>query len=585
MKYSFPKVDLHLHLDGSFIIPTVWELVQKQNVTMPTPTLEEYDAWMVKCSNAEDVNDFLKMFDAPLQVMQDKESIIRITRELIEDIDAQGLAYAEIRFAPQLHTAKGMSQREAIEAVLEGRRQGLEKCPNIKIGIICCMMSVGPETLNWDANMETASIVHEYLDKGVVCMDLAGAEGFVPLSNFKPLFDKAISLGTPVICHAGDSQDWKTVKDAIDMGARRIGHGHHIYENPELCRIAAEKGIALEICPTSNIQCKTRATFPLHPAQNLLNMGIPVTINTDNMTMSRTTLDDEYDVTVYGPEGESSMSMVSGGEKIAIALALRLGITQQIFTGERSCFLSMWKNYWKKRRKEKIRKNSRNSSFSRSSISANSLSILAHIINTSASSFLAYSFKSSTYLFPLLIMSSSDTFATYIIGFAVIRLNDDSNFCSSSSISNFLIGIFFSSDSFILVSKLYSFKSSLFLVVCAFFPILFILLSIISKSDNISSTFIISTSLLGFTSPSTCMIFESSKHLTTSTIASVSLMCDKNLLPNPSPSDAPFTNPAMSVNSNVVGIVLSGVYIFSNSSTLLSGTITVPTFGSIVANG
>ena len=138
-------------------------------------------------------------------------------------------------------------------------------------------------------------ITHEYLDKGVVCIDLAGAEGIVPLSNFAPLFAKAKELGTPIICHAGDSQDWRTVKDAIDMGAQRIGHGHHIYENPALSRYAAEHGIALEICPTSNVQCQTRETYELHPAWNLYSIGIPVTINTDNMTMSRVTLDDEYD--------------------------------------------------------------------------------------------------------------------------------------------------------------------------------------------------------------------------------------------------------------------------------------------------
>ena len=295
MKYTFPKVDLHLHLDGSFRNSTIWELVQKQGVEMPVNTEEEFEKWMEEHSKSGSVNQFLEMFDAPLRVMQDKESIARVTKELIEDIADLGLAYAEIRFAPQLHTNKGLSQRDAIEAVLEGRRQGLEARPNIKIGIICCMMCQGPETVNWDANMETAKIVHEYLDKGVVCMDLAGAEGFVPLSNFAPLFKVARDLGTPLICHAGDSQDWVTVKDAIEMGAQRIGHGHHIYENPELCRYAADNGIALEICPTSNIQCQTRKTYGLHPAWNLFEMGIPVTINTDNMTMSRVTLDDEYD--------------------------------------------------------------------------------------------------------------------------------------------------------------------------------------------------------------------------------------------------------------------------------------------------
>ena len=295
MKYNFPKVDLHLHLDGSFRPETVYELAEKQGVKLPGETLEGYKEWMKICSNSESVNEYLKMFDPPLQVMQDKDSLIRITRELIEDLDNQGLTYAEIRFAPQLHTSKGMSQSDAIEAVLEGRKQGLEQHPDIRIGIICCMMCVGPETVNYDQNMETASIACRYLDKGVVCVDLAGAEGIVPLTNFSPFFKKAHETGTPCICHAGDSQDWKTVKDAIDMGAVRIGHGHHVYENPELSRYCADHNIALEICPTSNVQCKTRESYAMHPAYNLYSLGVPVTINTDNMTMAGVSLDNEYD--------------------------------------------------------------------------------------------------------------------------------------------------------------------------------------------------------------------------------------------------------------------------------------------------
>ena len=294
-KYDFPKVDLHLHLDGSFRIETMYELAQERNVELPGETLEGYGEWMKEHSDAVDVNDYLRMFDYPTAVLQDKASLTRITKELIEDIAKQGVRYAEIRFAPQIHTHKDLSQRDAIEAVLEGKKIGEAENPAIKTGIILCMMCFGPETVNYDENMETATIAHEYLDKGVVCIDLAGAEGIVPLSNFKPFFDKAQELETPCICHAGDSQDWHTIKDAIDMGALRIGHGHHIYENPELCRYAAKKCIALEICPTSNIQCKSRESFPMHPAYNLYKLGIPVTINTDNMVMARTTLDDEYD--------------------------------------------------------------------------------------------------------------------------------------------------------------------------------------------------------------------------------------------------------------------------------------------------
>ncbi len=293
-KYPFPKIELHCHLDGSYRIETVYELAQKQGIELPGKTLEGFRQFLIDCSNADSVNEYLKMFDDPLKVMQDRESLARITAEVVEDLDAQGLAYAEIRFAPQLHMQKGMSQDDAVEAVLEGYKRVKDKV-KMKVGFITCMMSIGPETVNWDANMETVEVCKRWLGKGVVALDLAGAEGIVPLSNFGPLFEKARKYNLPIICHAGDSQDWKTVEDAINFGVSRIGHGHHIYENPYLCRVAADNSIALEVCPTSNVQCKTRESYRMHTAQNLLNMGIPVTINTDNPTLTRTTLDLEYD--------------------------------------------------------------------------------------------------------------------------------------------------------------------------------------------------------------------------------------------------------------------------------------------------
>ena len=293
--YDFPKVDLHLHLDGSFRIETMYELAKERNITLPGETLEGYRKWMDEHADAKDVNDYLKMFDPPTQVLQDKEALIRVTKELIDDIAKDGLRYAEIRFAPQLHIHKGLTQADATEAVLEGKRLGEEANPSIKIGIITCMMCIGLDTVNWKENDETVDVCANYKDKGVVALDLAGAEGIVPLSNFAPLFEKAKKLGLNIISHAGDSQGPDTVKDALDFGVTRIGHGHHIYDDKDLCKRAADKHVALEICPTSNIQCKTQASFKEHPAKELLEMGIPVTINTDNMVMAKTTVNQEYD--------------------------------------------------------------------------------------------------------------------------------------------------------------------------------------------------------------------------------------------------------------------------------------------------
>lgn len=293
--YNFPKIDLHLHLDGAFRFSTIWELAEKQNVKMPKDTLEEYISYIRYSANCGSVNQYLRMFDDPQKVMQDYESLSRITFELIEDLYHQGLGYAEIRFAPQFHTQKGMSQFEATEAVLEGRKKALEKYPTMHANILACMMSLGPTSVNEKENYETIEVCKKYRNDGLVGIDLAGAEGIVPLSDFAPFFAKAKEANLNMTCHAGDSQGPDTVRDAINFGVTRIGHGHHIYEDQALCEIAKEKQIALEICPTSNIQCLTEPTYELHPAKKLFDMGIPVTINTDNMTLAGTTLDDEYD--------------------------------------------------------------------------------------------------------------------------------------------------------------------------------------------------------------------------------------------------------------------------------------------------
>lgn len=294
-RYDFPKLDLHLHLDGSVLPGTMLELAAQQGVMLPADTVEGYLAYIREASGCGSVNRYLEMFEHPIQVMQDAASLARITRELIELLSSQGVAAAEIRFAPQLHTRRGLTQAGAVEAVLEGRRQGLAACPDIRIGILCCMMCIGPEVVNHAANAETVEVTAQYLGQGVVGLDLAGAEGIDPLCRFAPLFRRAAELGIPYTCHAGDSQGPDTVRDAMDFGARRIGHGHHIYDDPALVQRAIREGVTIEVCPTSNIQCRTQASYAQHPAKKLLDAGLAVTINTDNMTFAGVSLDEEYD--------------------------------------------------------------------------------------------------------------------------------------------------------------------------------------------------------------------------------------------------------------------------------------------------
>ena len=290
----FPKVELHLHLDGSVPPETMWRLAEKEHVPLPAETPEAFREWLKTTSDCRSVNEYLERFELPLQLLQSRENLTIATHDLILLLAGENYAYAEVRFAPQLHVRKGLTQRDAVEAVLEGRAEALKSCPGLKIGFLLCAMSIGPETLNMAENLETVRLTKEMLGRGVVGCDLAGAEGIVPLHRFAPVFDLARELDVPFTCHAGDSQGPDTVLDALNFGTRRIGHGHHLYDAPELWDRVRSSGVTLEICPTSNIQCKTQPSYRVHPAKKLLDAGIRVTINTDNSALAAVTLEEEY---------------------------------------------------------------------------------------------------------------------------------------------------------------------------------------------------------------------------------------------------------------------------------------------------
>lgn len=289
-----PKIELHLHLDGAVPPETMWQLAQEKRIALPVDSLPEFRHWLAQTADCRDVNTYLARFELPLQLMQDAPSIERVTYDVLATLARQGHAYDEIRFAPQLHTRQALRQEDAIEAVLAGRARALRDFPDYRCGILLCCMCIGPETANMEENLQTVRLTARYLGSGVVGMDLAGAEGIVPLQNFHPIFDLAREFSLPFTCHAGDSQGADTVRTALNFGAKRIGHGHHIFDDPELWPQAIAAGVTLEICPTSNIQCKTQPSYALHLAKKLLDAGLRVTISTDNMTLAAVSLEEEY---------------------------------------------------------------------------------------------------------------------------------------------------------------------------------------------------------------------------------------------------------------------------------------------------
>lgn len=296
-KYLFPKTELHLHLDGAITPELLFELALERGVALPADSPEALRPYVVYDPECRSVNEYLKKFELPTEILQDAPALERVTYELGRRLAQQGYGYAEIRFAPQIHTKKGLSQREAALAVECGARRAMEENPSLKLGVILCCMSFGTADLNREANLETVALADELQNDVIRAIDLAGAEGFCPLADFSYIFDEARKRGLRYTCHAGDSQGPDTVRDAIEVfGARRIGHGHHIFDDKALCERARDLGVTLEICLTSNIQCETQPSYEEHPAKRLLSLGIPVTLSTDNPVIADTTLDDEYDL-------------------------------------------------------------------------------------------------------------------------------------------------------------------------------------------------------------------------------------------------------------------------------------------------
>ena len=294
MKYPFPKADLHFHLDGSMVPEITWKLAKERNIEMPANSLEEFMAYLVRTANCGDVGEYLSRFDLNTAILQDFEALREITYTTIQNV-ADTLDYVEIRFAPQLHTQKELTQRQAIDAVLEGRRQAAIDFPQIKTNIIlCCMIALN--NANRDMNLETVRLFEEYYSEdGVVALDLAGFEDSVPMKEYAELFVSPREKGMNLTIHAGDNGIPQNCATVIGYGAKRIGHGHHCYYDAEIARQVVNTRTALEICLTSNIHCKTEPSYAKHPAKNLLDMGAVVTLNTDNMILSDITIEDEYD--------------------------------------------------------------------------------------------------------------------------------------------------------------------------------------------------------------------------------------------------------------------------------------------------
>lgn len=289
------KVELHLHLDGSMDLETSYKMARERHIIGDDMDFESFASKMMVPGDNPSLEECLKCFDFPIAILQDYEALSESYYALVRNLNRLGIIYAEIRFAPQVHCQKGMNQDEVIEAVIDGRNRALKDFPDILTNIICCCMTYGDAKINEEANMQTIRSARKYLGKGVVAADLAGAEGLCPMTDFKPVFELAKEIGMPFILHAGENADASFVADAMDMGAIRIGHGVHSTRDKAVMQRVVESQIPLEVCVTSNIQCHCEPDYEHHALIELYKAGANVTINSDNMTLSRVNLNSEID--------------------------------------------------------------------------------------------------------------------------------------------------------------------------------------------------------------------------------------------------------------------------------------------------
>lgn len=288
-------IDLHLHLDGSLTPEIVIKLAKLQGLNLPSDNDEDLRNLLTVPKNCESLNDYLKCFDLPLSLLQEKDAITLCVKLLFEHLDSLGYQYCEIRFAPQLHQKHGLSQEEVVKAVLSGRDEYKKEHldTDFDARFILCMMRGND---NKNENFETIETAKEFLGKGVVALDLAGAEGLFPTKNYKEEFQTARQYGIPFTIHAGEADGVESVRTAIESGAKRIGHGIRAMEDLEVMRLLKEKEITLELCPTSNIQTKAVPSWKEYPLKRFMDYGILVTINSDNLMVSDTNVKKELEL-------------------------------------------------------------------------------------------------------------------------------------------------------------------------------------------------------------------------------------------------------------------------------------------------
>ncbi len=285
-----PKAELHLHLDGSLRIETAFELARTRGIEAPQD-VEGMHHELVAPMPCHDQAELLRAFALPIALLQDADALERVTAELVETKAAENVRYAEIRWAPALHTARGLSLADGIAAVARGARDAARR-HGTEVRLMCtAMRSHDPA-----ANVELARTAARFVPEGMTGWDLAGPEAAFPDPTIHAAaFAAAREGGLRITVHAGEWGGAAQVRRALAVDPERIAHGPGAIDDPDLMRELTTRGISLDVCPTSNWQAGIVPSIAAHPLARLYRAGVPVTLSTDDTTVSDVSLTDEYE--------------------------------------------------------------------------------------------------------------------------------------------------------------------------------------------------------------------------------------------------------------------------------------------------
>lgn len=277
---TLPKIDLHCHLDGSLSKECLQNLLDRE-ITWEELQVED------GCQN---LAQYLEKFQLPLESLQTEDGLRRAGYDFIRTVAKENVRYVEVRFAPFLSKEQGLNGEQIMGAVLEGLEKG-RKSYQVDYNVIACAM----RHHSYEENRKMVDEVRGFYQKGLCAFDLAGNEAAFPMEGFSRLFREIDNMEIPFTIHGGECGSVENVTRAVELGARRIGHGIALRGRDDAIALCREKGVGIEMCPISNLQTKAVKNMEEYPMSEFLKKGLAVTINTDNRTVSNTSISKEIE--------------------------------------------------------------------------------------------------------------------------------------------------------------------------------------------------------------------------------------------------------------------------------------------------